>query len=133
MLIFWLARALTEDGRFGEKARANARMVGYALVVLVFAQPMSIVFSMAYTEALFVALVAGTLLAAYRRLWLVAGLLGVLAGLTRPTGAALAVALAVAVVVRVVDPATGVRERVTAVIAGRGRARRGPGLHPLGR
>jgi hypothetical protein len=117
-LIFRLGRALAADGRLGERAAEHARTVGYALVVLVFAQPMSVVFSMGYTESLFVALVAGALFAAYRRFWLLAGALGVLAGLTRPTGAALAVALAVAVIIRLANPATGRRERTLAIIAG---------------
>jgi Mannosyltransferase (PIG-V) len=118
VLIFLLARALAADGRLGERARGSARTIGYALVVLVFAQPMSIVFSMGYTEALFIALVAGALLAAYRRAWVITGVLGVAAGLTRPTGAALAVALAVAVILRLMSPDVSVRERITASIAG---------------
>ncbi len=118
VLIFLLAKALAGDGRLGERARGAPRTVGYALVALVYAQPMSIVFSMSYTESLFVALVAGTLLAAYRRHWLVAGALGVLAGLTRPTGAALAVALAVAVIACLMNPETSARERFSAVVAG---------------
>lgn len=71
-------------------------VVGYALVALFCAQPMSVVLSMGYSESLFVALVVGTLLASHDRRWLLAGALGALAGLTRPTGAAVAVALAVA-------------------------------------
>jgi Mannosyltransferase (PIG-V) len=76
-------------------------MVGYALVALFCAQPMSVVLSMGYSESLFVALVAGMLLAAREHRWLLAGVLGALAGLTRPTGAAAAVALAVAVGIRI--------------------------------
>ncbi len=73
------------------------RRVGWALVVLVFGQPMSVVLSMGYTEALFLALVGGMLVAAHRRVWWAAGLLGVGAALTRPTGVAAALGLAVAV------------------------------------
>jgi hypothetical protein len=51
---------------------------------------------MAYSEALFLALVAGMLRAAHRKVWWAAGLLGLAAALTRPTGAAAALALAVA-------------------------------------
>jgi hypothetical protein len=118
VVVFLLMRTLVADGRFGERARSAATVAGYALVVLVFAQPMSIVLSMGYTESLFIALVAGTLLAAYRRAWIVAGLLGVLAGFTRPTGAALAVALAMAAAMRVADPQCRLRERITAIAAG---------------
>jgi hypothetical protein len=74
------------------------REVGFVLAVLVCAQPMSVVLTMGYTEPLFLALVALTLLAAHRRVWWAAGLAGVAASLTRPTGMAVALALAVAVV-----------------------------------
>ena len=70
--------------------------LGYALVVLFAAQPMSVVLSMGYSEALFSALVLGMLLAARRGYWLTAGAAGLAAALTRPTGLAAAVALAVA-------------------------------------
>ncbi len=70
------------------------RRFGYVLAVLFCAQPMSVVFSMAYSEALFCALVLAMLLALRRRCWLVAGMFGMLAGLTRTTGVAAAVALA---------------------------------------
>jgi hypothetical protein len=70
--------------------------VGVALTALFCTQPMSVVLGMAYSEGLFVALAAGTLLAAHRRSWLAAGVLGLAAGLTRPTGAAVALGLAVA-------------------------------------
>ncbi|HEX6682442.1 MAG TPA: hypothetical protein VF062_06580 [Candidatus Limnocylindrales bacterium] len=74
-----------------------SRRVGYALAVLVCAQPMSVVLTMGYTEPLFLALVVLTLLAAHRRAWALAGVGGVAAALTRPTGMAVAIALAVAV------------------------------------
>jgi hypothetical protein len=58
------------------------------------------VLSMAYSEALFTACVAGTLLALSKDSWWWAAGACALAGLTRPTGAALLVALVAAVVVR---------------------------------
>jgi hypothetical protein len=70
--------------------------VGLALTTLFCTQPMSLALSMAYSEALFTAFVAGMLVAAHRQLWLLAGAHGLAAALTRPTGAASAVALAVA-------------------------------------
>jgi hypothetical protein len=73
-----------------------SRRVGLILTMLVCAQPMSVSLAMGYTEGLFLALVAGTLLAAHQRIWWLAGLLGTAAALTRPTGAAVALALAVA-------------------------------------
>jgi hypothetical protein len=80
--------------RFGTALRDQR--LGYALVVLFCAQPMSAVLSMAYSEALFSALVIGALYAAYRERFLIAGVLGLGAGLCRPTGMALALAIAVA-------------------------------------
>ncbi|GIH04468.1 hypothetical protein Rhe02_25350 [Rhizocola hellebori] len=73
-----------------------SRPVGMMLMVLVCTQPMAVVLNMGYTESLFLALVAGTMLAAYQRLWWLAALTGVAAGLTRPTGVAVGLALAVA-------------------------------------
>ena len=64
---------------------------------------MSVVLSMAYSESLFLALVAGMLVAAHRRVWWAAGLLGLGAALTRPTGLAAALALAAAAVLAVRD------------------------------
>ena len=60
--------------------------------------PSSVVLSMAYSEALFCAAVAGCLLAMQRGRWWWAATTCALAGLTRPTGAALLVALVVGVV-----------------------------------
>ncbi|MFF5293450.1 mannosyltransferase family protein [Paractinoplanes globisporus] len=77
------------------------KRAGWALVAICCSAPVSVVLSMAYSEALFLALVAGMLVAAHRQVWWVAGLLGLGAALTRPTGAAAALALAVAAVMAV--------------------------------
>ena len=82
---------------------STARRAGWALVAICCSAPMSVVLSMAYSESLFLALVAGMLVAAHRRVWWAAGLLGLGAALTRPTGAAAAVALAVAAALAVRD------------------------------
>ncbi|GAA4776879.1 hypothetical protein GCM10023329_27160 [Streptomyces sanyensis] len=74
------------------------RTAAFAVVLLCVAQPMGIVFAMGYSESLFLALAAGALLACRREAWLTAGALGCLAGLTRPTAAAVALAVAVAAV-----------------------------------
>ncbi|GGM20106.1 mannosyltransferase family protein [Dactylosporangium sucinum] len=76
--------------------RLYDQRAGLALTALFCMQPMSMALSMAYSEALFTALVAGMLLFAHRGDWLLAGALGLGAALTRPTGAAAAIALAVA-------------------------------------
>ncbi|MGK5678780.1 hypothetical protein [Actinoplanes sp. URMC 104] len=77
------------------------KRTGWTLVAICFSAPVSVVFSMAYSEGTFLALVAGMLVAAHRRVWWASGLLGLLAALTRPTGAAAAVALAVAALLAV--------------------------------
>jgi hypothetical protein len=80
-----------------------SRRTGYALVAICCAAPVSVVLSMAYSESLFLALVAGMLVAAHRKVWWAAGLLGLGASLTRPTGVAAAVALAVAAILAIRD------------------------------
>jgi hypothetical protein len=98
LTVSWLAGAVVAVLVFVLGARLYDRRVGLALTVLFCAQPMSLALSMAYSEALFTAFVVGMLVAAHRQLWLVAGLLGLAAALTRPTGAAAAVALTVAAI-----------------------------------
>lgn len=96
LVVSWLASAAAAVLLYLLGTSLYSRRVGYALVILVCAQPMSAVLSMAYSESLFLALVAGMLLAAHRQVWPAAGVLGLGAALTRPTGAAAALALAVA-------------------------------------
>lgn len=71
---------------------------GLVLVALVAVSPMSAVLLMAYTEALFCAFAAWTLVAIQHKRWLTAGLLASLAGTVRPTALALIVALAIGVI-----------------------------------
>ena len=79
----------------------HGRRAGWALVGICCSAPVSVVLSMGYSEGLFLALVAGMLVAAHREVWWAAGPLGLGAALTRPTGAAAALALAVAAVLAV--------------------------------
>ncbi|MFD0582003.1 glycosyltransferase family protein [Dactylosporangium darangshiense] len=106
--------------------------VGLVLTALFCVQPMSMVLSMGYSEALFTALVAGMLLCAHRGDWLPAGLLGLGAGLTRPTGAAAAIALAVAAGIAVYRARAGPRGRPRA-LRSRPRALRSRPRAPRGR
>jgi hypothetical protein len=101
LTVSWLAGAAAVILVYQLGERLYDARVGLAFAVLFCAQPMSLVLSMGYSEALFVAFVAGMLLAAHRQSWLVAGALGLAAALTRPTGAAAAVALAVAAILGV--------------------------------
>lgn len=102
LAIAWVAAGVASVLIFklGTNISGNVR-VGFALVVLFCTQPMSIVLSMGYSEALFLAVVLGALLATWYRNWWLAGVLACAAGLTRPTGAAVAVAVMVAAVVAV--------------------------------
>ncbi|MGC9666306.1 mannosyltransferase family protein [Planosporangium sp. 12N6] len=101
LVVSWIAAAAAAVGLFALARRLYDSRVAAILTVLFCAQPMSVVLSMGYSEGLFVAFVAGALLAAHRRSWLAAGLCGLAAALTRPTGAAVAVALAVVAFVAV--------------------------------
>ena len=92
------------------------KRTGWALVAICFSAPVSIVFSMAYSEGIFLALVAGMLVAAHRRVWWAAGLLGLLTALTRPTGAAAAVALAVAALMAVRESRAKAWQPITAAV-----------------
>jgi hypothetical protein len=101
LVVSWSAGAAAVVLLFALGRRLYDTRVAAFLVVLFCAQPMSVVLSMGYSEGLFVAFVAGALLCAHRRAWLGAGLFGLAAALTRPTGAAVAVALAVAALLEV--------------------------------
>jgi hypothetical protein len=92
-----------------------SKRAGWALVAICCSAPLSVVLSMAYSESLFLALVAGMLVAAHRKVWWAAGLLGLGAALTRPTGAAAAIALAVAALIELRRP--GAPRKGQAVLA----------------
>jgi Mannosyltransferase (PIG-V) len=118
LTVSWLSGAVAAALVCVLGARLYNRRTGLVLTVLFCAQPMSLALSMAYSEALFTALVAGMLLAAHRNAWLVAGVLGLAAALTRPTGAAAAIALAVGAVMALRNGTTSKwRPVVAAVVA----------------
>jgi hypothetical protein len=73
------------------------RRVGILTALLWGVLPQAVVESVAYTESLFTALAAWSLYAVLTRRWVWAGVLCALAGLTRPSGAAVVAAVAVAV------------------------------------
>ncbi|WP_231633314.1 hypothetical protein, partial [Streptomyces clavuligerus] len=87
-------------------------------VLLAGAQPMALTFLMGYSEALFLALATATLLAAHRGAWLTAGVLTLLAGLTRPAAGAVALALIAAVVLEIRRTGRLDWRPVTAVVVG---------------
>ncbi|MFJ4838638.1 hypothetical protein [Streptomyces sp. NPDC088746] len=93
--VAWVAGLLAAWGIFAVGARLYGRRAGVVLAALWGAYPTAFVQSMAYTETLFTALAAWSLYAALRGRWIAAGALCVLAGLTRPSAAALIAALAI--------------------------------------
>jgi hypothetical protein len=103
--------------RIGRAVPGGSSRVGFALVALFAAAPMSIVLTMVYSEALFCALAAWALVGALERKWILAGLSCAAAGLVRPTSAALMVAITVAALVAVIQRRDGWRPWVGGLIA----------------
>ncbi len=79
------------------------RRIGVLMAALWSVAPGSIVLSMMYTEALFCALAAWTLIALLKKRWLTAGVLTALAGTVRSTAVALVVAVVVAAVAAMLE------------------------------
>lgn len=73
---------------------ADEKIKRAAVMFLMFS-PVSFFFSSAYTESTFIMLVIGSFLAARQRLWLIAGLLGMMVSATRQVGLLLTLALLV--------------------------------------
>ncbi|MFG2428513.1 hypothetical protein [Streptomyces sp. NPDC048590] len=96
--VAWSAGLLAAWGVFAVGAHLRDRRTGVVLAALWGAYPTGFVQSMAYTETLFTACAAWSLYAVLKGRWITAGALCVLAGLTRPTAAALIAALAVTAV-----------------------------------
>ncbi|HEV2782509.1 MAG TPA: hypothetical protein VGX25_24210 [Actinophytocola sp.] len=103
--------------RLGRQIRGGSRRVGLVLVALFAASPMAIVLSMAYSEAMFCALAVWSLVGVLERRWVLAGVCCGLAGLVRPTAAALVLAVGLAVLVAVVTRRDGWRPWVGGVLA----------------
>ncbi|MDX3387758.1 hypothetical protein PV682_40895 [Streptomyces niveiscabiei] len=83
-------------GIFAIGDHLHDRRTGILLTVLWAAWPVALVQWMAYTESLFTALAAWSLYATLTQRWLPAAALASLAGLTRPTGIAVAAAVSAA-------------------------------------
>lgn len=93
LLIAWTAAAVAAVGIYRVGERVIGPRAGLLLVGLWAALPHSVVLTLAYTEALLAAFAAWALHALLRGRWLWAAGLAVLAGLTRPTGLAVAAAV----------------------------------------
>lgn len=94
VLLSELAAAVAAAGLYVLAARLWSPGVGVALVLFWSAQPLAVVLSMLYTEALFTALAVWAFVALQRERWLLAGVLALVAGLTRSSGLALGIAVA---------------------------------------
>ncbi|RAJ74079.1 MULTISPECIES: hypothetical protein [unclassified Streptomyces] len=98
LLIAWSAALVAAWGVYAVVHRVHGVAVATVTVALWAMLPHSVVLTLAYTEPLFCALSAWSLHALLTRRWLLAGALSAFAGLTRPSGFAVAAAvLAVAV------------------------------------
>ncbi|WP_073215365.1 hypothetical protein [Streptomyces sp. NBRC 110465] len=102
LLVAWTAGLVAAWGIFAVGAELRGRRTGVVLAALWGAYPTAFVQSMAYTETLFTALAAWSLHAVLKGRWIAAGALCVLAGLTRPSAAALIAALAITAAVTLV-------------------------------
>ncbi|MEU6980832.1 MULTISPECIES: glycosyltransferase family 39 protein [unclassified Streptomyces] len=102
LLVSWAASLAAAWGIYEVGAHVAGKRAGIVLAVLWGVYPTAFVQSMAYTETLFTALAAWSVLAVLRGRWILAGALCVLAGLTRPTAAALIAAIGITALVTVV-------------------------------
>lgn len=102
IVVAWVCGLAAAWGLFAVGALLHDARTGVVLAVLWGALPHAIVESMAYTESLFIPLAAWSLYALLTRRWLTAGVLCVLAGLTRPTGVALIAVICIAAIVQLV-------------------------------
>ncbi|MGW5852252.1 hypothetical protein ACWFQ8_30630 [Streptomyces sp. NPDC055254] len=95
VLVAWVCAGAAAVGVYRIGAHVVGPRAGLLLVGLWAALPHAVVLSLAYTEALLAALAAWALYAVLRDRWTAAAALAVLAGLTRPTGLAVAAAVSV--------------------------------------
>jgi hypothetical protein len=93
------------------------RRTGILLAGLWGLLPTAVVESMAYTESLYTALAAFTVLFLLRRQWIAAGVAALLAGLTHPTGAAAAATVGICALITVVRRRDGIRPWIGGLIA----------------
>ncbi|QKW19924.1 glycosyltransferase family 39 protein [Kitasatospora sp. NA04385] len=125
LLVAWAASLAAAWGIFAVAARLYGRRTGVIAAVLWGVLPYAVVESMAYSELMFTAFAAWTMYAAVTRRWVWAGVLCTLAGLTRPTGVAVAAAVGIGALWAAVTQWTEARR------AGELRLRRALWLRPL--
>ncbi|MEU6074131.1 hypothetical protein [Micromonospora sp. NPDC047074] len=115
--VAWIASLAAAWGLFAVGNHLYGRRTGVLLAVLWGLLPHAIVQSMAYTESLFTALAAWSLFAVLTRRWLTAGVLCLLAGLTRPTASALIPVVMLAALIALVRRYGGWRAATALVLA----------------
>ncbi|MCC9310541.1 hypothetical protein LN042_26300 [Kitasatospora sp. RB6PN24] len=93
LAIAWAASLVAAWGMFAVAARLYGRRMGVLTATLWGSVPVAVVESLAYSELLFTAFSVWAVHQAVARRWVSAGVLASLAGLTRPTGLAVAVAV----------------------------------------
>ncbi|MFG3298899.1 hypothetical protein [Micromonospora chersina] len=117
LIVSWTAGLAAAWGIYAVGAHVASRRVGLILVALWALLPHAVVQNMAYTETIFTALVAWTLYALLRRQWLTAGLLCLVAGLSRPTATTVAAAVGLTALVAIVRRQDGWRPWAAAALS----------------
>jgi hypothetical protein len=117
LVVSWLAGLAAAWGIYAVGEHLRDRTTGIVLAALWGALPHALVENLAYSEALFVALAAWSLLAVLRGRWLTAGTLCLLGGLTRPTASALVAAVGLAALVAAIRRRHGWRPWAALVLA----------------
>jgi hypothetical protein len=117
IIIAWVASLAAALGIFLVGAHVGGRRVGIMLAAMWGVLPHAIVEQMAYTEGLFTAFAAWTLWAVLKNRWLAAGVLCVLAGLTRPTASALVPVVCLAALIAIFKRRNSWRPYVALVLA----------------
>ncbi|MEV6493989.1 hypothetical protein AB0M20_35995, partial [Actinoplanes sp. NPDC051633] len=115
--IAWMSGAAAAAGLYKIGSHLRNRPTGVMLAAVWAVIPHALVESMAYSESLFTALAAWSLYALLRRRWLLAGPLCLLAGLTRPTAAALILVVCLSALIAIVRRRDGWRPWVAGVTA----------------
>lgn len=117
VVISWLAGLAAAGLLYAIGAHLRDCATGILLAALWAVLPHAFIESMGYTETLFTALAAGSMLALLRRSWLTAGVFCLLAGLTRPTGSAIILVVGLTALIAVVRRRDGWRPWAAGLLA----------------
>ena len=117
LLISWLSGIVAAIAIRSVGERLYDRRTGILLATLWGILPTALVESMAYTESLLTALMALALLFLLRGQWVAAGIASLFAGLTHPTGLAVAAAIDVCALLAIIRRTDGWRPWLGAILA----------------